>query len=92
MFLVVSDRNPIQNSSAEKEKLLANIVEVSSAFSCGWIHGGAPAGLLTSHFGAFFWNGFILRLQVVTPIVPGFIIFIASNIPGEKVSFPCLFW
>ena len=55
MFLVVSDRNPIQISSAGKGNLLANIIEVSSAFSCGWIQGGAPAALLTSLFGAFFW-------------------------------------
>lgn len=39
-FSVVSDRNPIQNSSLEKENLLAEIIEMSSAFRHGRIQGG----------------------------------------------------
>lgn len=35
-FLVLGDRSPIQSSSPGKENLLADIIEMSRTFRCGW--------------------------------------------------------
>lgn len=87
-FLVLGDRSPIQSSSPGKENLLADIIEMSRTFRCGW----DPRRESDWSLDISLWCFLLSWLYSQGPPwylqqTPGFFIFMANSVPGEEVSF-----